>query len=51
MELEALFESVTPEEQGEFGEKLDVGHSSNAIKMSHNYFATNTSLIMYSHVG
>ena len=51
MELEALFESVTPEEQGEFGEKLEVGHSSNAIKMSHNYFATNTSLIMYSHVG
>ena len=51
MELEALFESAIPEEQRAFGEELDVGRSSDAMTMSHNYFVTNTSLIMYAHIG
>ena len=44
MVVEALFASIVPEGEGEFGEELEAGHSSNPMTMSHSYFATNTCL-------
>ena len=44
MEPKALFASIVPKE-------LEAGDSSDPMTMSHTYFATNTCLIMYAHIG